>query len=71
MPTLHVLAPEFDAFRIQFEQLADEADRLAGAFTEEQFIWRPAPDSWSVVMPLSSAFAGHRKHPLSPQTTSI
>lgn len=48
MPTLHVLTPEFDAFRMQFEQLADEADRLAGAFTEEQFIWRPSPDSWSV-----------------------
>jgi hypothetical protein len=71
MPILRVLTPEFDAFRIQFEQPADEADRLAGAFTEEQFMWRLAPDNWSVVSPLSSAFTGHRKHPLSPQTTSI
>jgi DinB superfamily len=42
------LAPELDAFRIQFEQLADEADALAGTLTDEQFNWRRSTGGWSV-----------------------
>ena len=42
------LAPEIDEFRRQFDQLADEADALVAPLTEEQFIWQPAPGSWSV-----------------------
>jgi hypothetical protein len=42
------LAPELDAFRQQFEQLAREAEGLAGALTDEQFNWVPPSHGWSV-----------------------
>lgn len=42
------LAPEIDAFRCQFEQLAAEADALVTPLAEQQFTWRPAPEVWSV-----------------------
>lgn len=42
------LAPEIDAFRVQFGQLSADADALAGPLTSEQFAWRAAPDTWSV-----------------------
>jgi len=42
------LAPEIDQFRNQFEQLAAEADALTTSLSDEQFMWRPGPDSWSV-----------------------
>ena len=41
------LAPELDAFRHAFEQIADEGEALAGALTDGQFNWRPQPDAWS------------------------
>jgi len=48
MLTSPVVAPEIDAFRLQFEQLSAETDALAAPLTDEQFAWRPAPDAWSV-----------------------
>jgi hypothetical protein len=42
------LPPELEAFRQAFEQLADEADALAGRFTDEQFNWHPPSGGWSV-----------------------
>jgi hypothetical protein len=42
------LAPEIDAFRVEFERLSSDADVLVGPLTEEQFNWQPAPGSWSV-----------------------
>lgn len=48
MPGYLALASELDAFRVQFEQLADETDALAGTLTEEQFNWRPPTGTWSV-----------------------
>ena len=42
------LAPELDAFRQQFEQLAREAEALAGALSDEQFNWSPPSRGWSV-----------------------
>ena len=48
MPGHLTLAPELDAFRRQFEQLADEADTLAGSLTDEQFNWQPPSGGWSV-----------------------
>ena len=42
------LAPEVDAFKQQFEQLADRADALVAPLSEEQFLWRPAASSWSI-----------------------
>ena len=41
-------APEVDAYRQQFEYLADQADALVAPLSEEQFTWRPAPGSWSI-----------------------
>lgn len=42
------LAPDFDAFRQQFERISAEADALVAPLTDEQFNWRPASDTWSV-----------------------
>ena len=42
------LAPELDAFRQAFEQIADEGDAIAGALTDGQFNWQPRPGAWSV-----------------------
>jgi hypothetical protein len=42
------LAPDLDAFRVSFEALSAEADRLVAPLTDVQFAWRPAPDAWSI-----------------------
>lgn len=42
------LAPEIDQFRSQFEQLSAEADALTNPLSDEQFLWHPGPDSWSI-----------------------
>ena len=42
------LAPELNALRQSFEQVADEADRLAGSLSDDQFNWHPPPGGWSV-----------------------
>jgi hypothetical protein len=42
------LAPQLDDFRRQLEKVADDADALAGALTDDQFNWRPAADRWSI-----------------------
>lgn len=42
------LAPDVDAFRLSFEALAAEADRLVAPLTDEQFAWRPDPTVWSI-----------------------
>jgi hypothetical protein len=47
-PGRPTLAPEIDQFRSQFEQLSADADALTAPLTDEQFMWRPGPDSWSV-----------------------
>jgi len=44
----HGLAPEFDEFRKQFDALALDADALVAPLGDEQFVWQPAPDCWSV-----------------------
>ncbi len=48
MPGYLTLARELDAFRVQFEQLADEADALAGTLADEQFNWHPPSGGWSL-----------------------
>ncbi len=45
---LAALAPEIDELRLQFVQIAADADALVADLREDQFSWRPAPDSWSV-----------------------
>jgi hypothetical protein len=42
------LAPEIEAFRVQFEQLSAEGTSLAAPLSDAQFAWRPAPNMWSV-----------------------
>ena len=48
MPGPFVLTPELDAFKLQFEEIANEADAIAGGLTEQQFNWRPGTGGWSV-----------------------
>jgi hypothetical protein len=50
MATVNPLAltPEIDAFRLQYEALAREADALVAPLSDQQFNWQPRPDSWSV-----------------------
>jgi hypothetical protein len=47
-PGRPTLAPEIDQFRSQFEQLSAEADALTSPLSDQQFMWRPDPDSWSI-----------------------
>jgi hypothetical protein len=42
------LAPDVDAFRLQFEEIAAAADALASPLTDEQFTRQPSPDAWSI-----------------------
>jgi hypothetical protein len=48
VPGYLALAPELDAFRRQFERLADDADALAQPLIDEQFNWRPPSGAWTV-----------------------
>jgi hypothetical protein len=48
-PPAHLaLTPEIDAFRREFERLADEADALVAPLSDEQFASPPTPTSWSI-----------------------
>lgn len=47
-PGRPALAPEIDEFRTQFEQLSADADALTAPLSDEQFIWRPGQDGWSI-----------------------
>jgi hypothetical protein len=42
------LAPEVDAFREQFEEIASEVVGFVDSLTDAQFCWKPGPDEWSV-----------------------
>jgi hypothetical protein len=42
------LAPELEDLRRQFEAIALSADALAAPLSDEQFVWQPAPEMWSV-----------------------
>ena len=49
MPPTHIaLAKEIEEFRQQFEQVSKDADAIVEPLTDDQFIWRPSADSWSV-----------------------
>ena len=47
-PSHLALTPEIDAFRLLFESMAAEADRLVAPLSDEQFRWRPSPTAWSI-----------------------
>ena len=47
-PGRPTLAPEIDQFRNQFEELSAEADALTNPLSDEQFMWRPVPEGWSI-----------------------
>jgi hypothetical protein len=42
------LTPEIDEFRSQFEQISSDAVALSSPLTDDQFIWRPTANAWSV-----------------------
>jgi len=42
------LAREIDEFRKQFEQISADADALVTPLCQEQFVWTPAPNRWSI-----------------------
>ena len=39
---------ELEEYQRQFQEIGEEAKALAGGLSEQQFTWRPAPDSWSI-----------------------
>ncbi len=47
-PGRPTLAPEIDDFRTQFEELTAQADALTAPLSDEQFMWRPGQDGWSI-----------------------
>ena len=42
------LAREVDEFRQQFEKISADADALVTPLDETQFVWKPAPNLWSI-----------------------
>jgi hypothetical protein len=42
------LTPEVDAFRLLFEEQSADAEILVSSVTDEQFTWRPGPETWSI-----------------------
>jgi hypothetical protein len=47
-PTHLSLAKEIEDFRQQFEEVSEDADAIVSPLSDEQFIWRPGADAWSV-----------------------
>jgi hypothetical protein len=56
------LSPELETFRESFERIANEADALAGALTNEQFNWRPPSGGWSVAQCIEHLNAAARQY---------
>jgi hypothetical protein len=56
------LAPEVDAFRQQFEQIARDAETLVLPLTDAQVAWQPSPESWSVAQCLEHLNATARAY---------
>lgn len=56
------LTPECDAFRKEFEALSAAAVALVAPLTDEQFTWRPGPDSWSVAQCIDHLNATAREY---------
>jgi uncharacterized damage-inducible protein DinB len=56
------MSPECDAFRKEFEDLSAAATDLVGPLSDEQFTWRPTPDSWSVAQCLDHLNAAAREY---------
>jgi DinB family protein len=42
------LTPEIEEFRLQFEQISSDAMALCSPLSDEQFLWRPSADGWSI-----------------------
>ena len=49
-PSYLALAPEIDEFRRQFEQLSADADALTASLRNDQFVWQPTAEAWSVAL---------------------
>lgn len=61
-PSPTTLAPEFEDFRRQFEQLAADANALAGSLTDAQFTWQPGEGRWSIAQCLEHLNATARAY---------
>ena len=48
MAIVHSLPPELEAFRADFDGLADAAAEAAAPLSDDQFNWQPEPGRWSV-----------------------
>jgi hypothetical protein len=47
-PRYVALAPEVDAFRVDFERISTDVTSLVGPLTDAQFYWKPARSEWSI-----------------------
>jgi hypothetical protein len=39
---------ELEEYQQQFQDIGEQAKVMAGGLSEQQFTWRPAPESWSI-----------------------
>ena len=56
------LTPECDEFRKAFEEISTTGMALVAPLSDEQFTWRPAPDSWSVAQCIDHLNATAREY---------
>jgi hypothetical protein len=56
------LAREIDELRLQFEQISSNADALVMPLGDEQFIWKPGPNIWSIAQCLEHLNATARSY---------
>ena len=56
------LAREIDDFRKQFEQISADADALVTPLGQEQFVWKPGPNRWSIAECLEHMNASARAY---------
>src|SRR5262249_24545371 len=48
LPARLALTSEIEELKRQFEQLANAADTLVAPLNDDQFIWKAAPEKWSI-----------------------
>lgn len=48
MQTHRPLAPDIEDLRRQFDRISEDGVALDASLSDEQFIWRPRPEAWSI-----------------------
>jgi hypothetical protein len=56
------LAREIDELRLQFERISSDADALVTPLGDEQFVWKPGPNVWSIAQCLEHLNATARSY---------